>query len=70
MYWTVTTITTVGYGDISGGTPIEHIFCIFIMLIGVMAFSFAGGSVASFLESYDSQNAIYKEKLAVLNRIL
>ena len=47
FYFTITTITTVGYGDISAGTTSEKIICIFIMLIGVIAFSFASGSLAS-----------------------
>jgi ABC-type uncharacterized transport system permease subunit len=47
MYWTITTITTVGYGDISGNNMLERIFCIFVMIIGVAAFSFANGSLAS-----------------------
>jgi hypothetical protein len=57
FYFTVTTITTVGYGDISGSTNIEKIFCISIMIIGVISFSFATGSLASILQNYDVQNA-------------
>jgi len=38
------------------------------MYAGVIAFSFATGALSSFVQSYDSENAIYKEKLAVLNR--
>ena len=37
MYWTVTTITTVGYGDISGTNSLEMFFCSVIMLVGVIA---------------------------------
>lgn len=48
-YYTVTTITTVGYGDIAGVTTVEKVFCIFIMLIGVIAFSFFSGSLASII---------------------
>ena len=39
------------------------------MLIGVIAFSFASGSLASILQDYDSQNAMFKEKLAILNKL-
>ena len=49
IYFTITTITTVGYGDISISTPLEKIFCIIVMLIGVIAFSIASGSLASIL---------------------
>ena len=53
IYFTVTTITTVGYGDISIKTPMEKMYCIVVMLIGVIAFSFASGSLASILQNYD-----------------
>lgn len=49
FYFTITTITTVGYGDFSPGTFIEKIVGIFIMFVGVMAFSFASGSLASYI---------------------
>lgn len=40
MYFTITTITTVGYGDILASNVLERIMCMIIMLIGVLAFSF------------------------------
>ena len=68
-YFIVTTITTVGYGDISGGTPGEQIFCIIIMVVGVISFSFASGSLASIMQNYDSKNAVYNEKMKKLKKI-
>ena len=68
-YYTVTTITTVGYGDISGVTTIEKVFCIFIMLIGVIAFSFFSGSLASIIQNHDTTNAKFQDKLESLNHI-
>jgi hypothetical protein len=53
IYWTVTTITTVGYGDISGGNNTERLFCSMVMIVGVFAFSFANGSLASIMSNYD-----------------
>lgn len=53
-YYTITTITTVGYGDISGVSQIEKAFCIVIMIIGVISFSFASGSLASIIQNYDT----------------
>jgi hypothetical protein len=70
FYFTVTTITTVGYGDISGvSNNIERIFCSFIMITGVISFSFASGSLASILQNYDTQNAKITEKMTTLNKI-
>ena len=53
FYWVVSTITTVGYGDISGTNNLERIFCSFLMLVGVISFSFANGSLASIIQNYD-----------------
>ena len=69
VYFTVTTITTVGYGDHSGNTIAEKIFCVFIMIIGVMSFSFFSGSLASIIQFYDCQNAKYREQLSLLNKL-
>ena len=67
MYFTVTTITTVGFGDISGGTMTEKLMCIVLMIIGVIGFSFATGSLSSLLSNYDASEAKLKEKLSTLN---
>ena len=69
FYWTITTITTVGYGDISGGNNLERAFCSIVMIVGVFAFSFANGSLASIMSNYDQSNACYLEKLEILNKI-
>ena len=58
LYWTITTITTVGYGDIYGHTSFEKIFCILIMITGVVGFSFVTGSVTSIISNLDQSNAI------------
>lgn len=39
------------------------------MLIGVVAFSFLNGALANIISNYDTTNAIYQEKVVVLNRI-
>ena len=69
LYWTVTTVTTVGYGDITGVNPQEKIFATFIMIIGVISFSFVSGSMASLLTNYDVQNAALHSRTQTLNKI-
>ena len=68
IYWTITTITTVGYGDISGTNIPEMIFCCFVMLIGVIAFGFANGTLASIMTNYDNKSGSYQEKINILNK--
>jgi hypothetical protein len=43
FYFTVTTMATVGYGDISGHNTLERIVCMIIMIIGVVTFSIVSG---------------------------
>jgi hypothetical protein len=46
-------MTTVGYGDMSGKTMNEQLFCMGLMLFGVFFFSMISGSLASILASVD-----------------
>lgn len=69
FYFTVTTITTVGYGDISGFNIIEKVMCIFLMLAGTFFFAFASGTLTAMIQNYDSQNAKYTEKLLLLKKV-
>jgi hypothetical protein len=51
LYWTITTMTTVGYGDITPGRTAEYILSGFIMLMGASLYAFIIGSIASLLNS-------------------
>ena len=66
MYFVLTTVTTVGFGDISGKNTNERIMCIILMCIGVFAFSFSIGSLSSMLSTMDSRKAHLKEKMQTL----
>ena len=39
VYWVCTVVTTVGYGDYSGGTSLELIYTILLEFSGIMVFS-------------------------------
>jgi Ion channel len=69
FYFSVTTIVTVGYGDITAVSSVEQIVAVFLMITGVIAFSFATGALSSIISSYDSTEAKLKEKMATLNEI-
>jgi hypothetical protein len=49
FYYTISTITTVGYGDLHAENVFERGISILIMIIGVISFSFATGSLASIM---------------------
>jgi len=54
FYFTVTTLVTVGYGDITAYSKEEKLFSIALMLLGVVSFSLSTGTIASIISSYDS----------------
>ena len=53
VYYTVTTITTVGYGDHSPVNTTERLVGILTMILGVIAFSYATGSLSSLIFDND-----------------
>ena len=69
FYWTLTTVTTVGYGDINAGTTIERVYNLFIMSFGVLLYSFAIGSLSSIVSTLDQKTAEMNQKLQILSSI-
>ena len=69
FYFTVTTIMTVGYGDITAKTMPEKLLCILLMLLGVIAFSYATGSISSIITNQDSTEAKLRVKMMTLESI-
>ncbi len=47
MYWAVVTLTTVGYGDISPGTPIGQFIAMIIMILGYGVIAVPTGLIAA-----------------------
>lgn len=45
VYWVITTLTTVGYGDYKGYTPMEFIFQMVVEFLGIGVFSYLMGSI-------------------------
>eukprot|EP00835_Amoeboradix_gromovi_P000541 NODE_19_length_39463_cov_0.396073.p9 type:complete len:394 gc:universal NODE_19_length_39463_cov_0.396073:3001-4182(+) len=63
LYWTVTTMTTTGYGDIHPENTYERMFASTLMVMGVILYGYIGGGIASILSNMDSRRVHYKEKV-------
>ena len=56
VYWALTTMVTVGYGDISPQNKIETVFCIFTFLIGTMVFGYSLNCIGGLLTKMDEKD--------------
>ncbi len=63
VYWTVTTLTTVGYGDITPHTNLARIMTIITMIIGVGMYGFVIGNVSTILVNANTFKAAQKKKM-------
>ena len=66
FYYTVTTITTVGYGDISGTNTLERFIAVVNMIIGVVIFSFVSGAITGIISNLDIIDAVEEESIITL----
>lgn len=69
VYYTITTMTTVGYGDISATNELERIFAIVIMILGQVAFSYGISALGQIITHMDQSTARFEERIMILNRI-
>jgi Cyclic nucleotide-binding domain/Ion channel len=68
-YWTVTTLATVGYGDITPTTSLARCYAMGIMMIGISSFALIISHFSRLLVTRDSKLEAQKQKLKTLNEI-
>ena len=72
FYWTITTLTTIGYGDISPDLSIRSqvIFTIITQLLGAGMYGFIIGNISNLLANMDIAKSSHKEKVERINTFL
>lgn len=69
VYWTVTTLCTIGYGDITPASDIERAVVVFVELAGVFFYSYTIGTITSLMADMDKRKAKLDAKLIILQDI-
>lgn len=67
LYFTVYTVTSVGYGDVAPATRDEMAICTVFILIGSVLWAYIIGNFASLLSSVDIYGAQFRQSMDELN---
>jgi Ion transport protein/Cyclic nucleotide-binding domain len=70
LYWSIVTMTTVGYGDITPNRDVEYVFTIAVMLLGASLYAFIIGNLASLFSSLDQAKASFWNRIEALELYL
>jgi voltage-gated potassium channel len=70
VYWVITTLSTVGYGDITPTDQSQYVYAIFIEILGVAVFGYVIGKVASYLTRKDPATVSYLSNLDKLKALV
>lgn len=67
IYYVVTTLTTVGFGDIAAYTVTERIFAVILMGFGVGFYSYTISNLSTIMENIDIRRSNLQTRLSILN---
>ncbi|MDX9802116.1 MAG: ion transporter [Spirochaetia bacterium] len=70
FYWTITTLTTIGYGDITPVETIQILYTICVQIIGAGLYGFIIGNIANLIANLDIARAQQREKIEKINTFM
>ena len=70
LYWAVTTLTTMGYGDITPKVMAEYIYTIVVMLMGVSFYAYIASNVSIVLANMDEAGSEYRDNMEKLGEFM
>jgi len=63
LYWCITTLATVGYGDIVPKTNLQTVYAMVVMLLGVGVYGYVIGNVTNLVANIDLAKTHYRENM-------
>ncbi len=70
LYWSTTTLATVGYGDITPHNDIQRLYSVFVMFTGVGVFGYVIGGIASLVANLDLERVEHQRKRILVNAFM
>merc|ERR1719502_39380 len=63
LYWSMMTMTTVGYGDVAMKTDEERLFAVAAMICGGAFYGYVIGSITALVAQSDMNRRAFKERM-------
>jgi len=70
LYFTITTMMTVGYGDINPANTNERIYSIFMMITGGGVFGYTINSIATIVQSMEGEKSKARKKIFMITKFM
>ena len=69
VYYILVTITTVGYGDITGSSYPDIIYQMFLLIIGTFAYSFVISYFSNYIVKINQKSITFQKNVSILEEI-
>ena len=69
VYYILVTITTVGYGDITGSSYPDIIYQMFLLIIGTIAYSFVISYFSNYIVKINQKSITFQKNVGILEEI-
>lgn len=63
LYWSITTMMTVGYGDIHAVNTYERLYCMFSMIISSGVYAFTLSEIVKRVSEFNQAAVLFKENM-------
>ncbi len=70
LYWTVTTLTTVGYGDLTPAGDLARVYTMVVMMAGVLMYGLVIGNISTVMHNHQAYKIRQREKVVELAHFL
>lgn len=70
LYWSLVTMTTLGYGDITPANNIERLFCVWAMLLGACIFAYSVTNMCTLVHNLDPSAVYFRNRVDQLNDMM